>query len=129
MAEVRYTTLFQITGDDQPRPGTSMTHLTFSVIDQVSGRAGASATPLADGPRKPGQLDVGAAKTEVPATNRPIAATRRIDPPGVMTRHYRRSRVRRWTQNQGRRCSLNSGPCTLDPGQPFRALVRPSLYQ
>jgi hypothetical protein len=32
------------TGDDQPTPGTSATHSTFSVFDHVTGRLGWSET-------------------------------------------------------------------------------------
>src|SRR5687768_18611650 len=83
-----------MTGDDQPRPGTSMAHFTFSVLDHVRGSAGASATPLADGPRKPGQFEVGAADTEATAAIRPMAAARTIDPRNVMAKTLSQVRVR-----------------------------------
>src|SRR2546427_2739215 len=47
-------------GDDQPRPGISTFHATFSVADQCSGRLVLSATPRALGPRNCGQLASGA---------------------------------------------------------------------
>jgi hypothetical protein len=40
VADVRNTLLPQTTGDDQPTPGMSVTHSTFSVVDQVEGRSG-----------------------------------------------------------------------------------------
>src|SRR5687767_5403855 len=86
MAEVRYTTLFQMTGEDQPRPGTSMAHFTFSVFDQVRGRAGASATPLAEGPRKPGQFEVGDAESDTaPRATPATTAQRTVSELHVMT--------------------------------------------
>ena len=54
---VRKTRLPQTTGLDQPRPGMSVTHSTFSVVLHVSGRFGLSATAaFMVGPRKCGQL-------------------------------------------------------------------------
>src|SRR5580692_12035783 len=44
------------TGDDQPEPGMSVFHATFCVVDQWSGSAGSSATPVDPGPRNCGQL-------------------------------------------------------------------------
>src|SRR5687768_8369434 len=44
------------TGDDQPTPGTSATHSTFSVLDHVTGRLGWSETGFESGPRNRGQL-------------------------------------------------------------------------
>src|ERR1051326_8711437 len=43
MADVRNRVLPATIGDDQPRPGTSMTHLTFFVFDHVSGSFASSA--------------------------------------------------------------------------------------
>src|ERR1051325_458300 len=48
-------------GDDQPRPGTSIFHATFSFVLQCSGRFGLLATPRASGPRNCGQSPLGAA--------------------------------------------------------------------
>ena len=57
MTVVRKTRLPQTTGLDQPRPGISVTHSTFSVVLHVSGRFGLSATAaFMVGPRKCGQL-------------------------------------------------------------------------
>src|SRR5262245_13354209 len=56
MTLVRKIRFFQTIGDDQPRPGTSRFHSTFSVSLQVSGRLGLSATPSERGPRNCGQL-------------------------------------------------------------------------
>ena len=53
---VRKTFPFHTIGDDQPMPGTSATHSTFSVVDQVFGRRGLSLTGSAPGPRNCGQL-------------------------------------------------------------------------
>ena len=49
-AEVTKTLPFQTIGDDQPTPGTSVTHSTFLVVDQVLGRFGLSDTGLAPNP-------------------------------------------------------------------------------
>src|SRR5215831_13252165 len=54
IAEVRKIVLPATTGEDQPRPGTSMAHFTCSVFDHVSGRLAPSAKPRMPGPRKPG---------------------------------------------------------------------------
>jgi len=43
-AEVTKTRLFQTRGDDQPIPGISETHSTFSVVDQVEGSLALSLT-------------------------------------------------------------------------------------
>jgi hypothetical protein len=40
VAEVRKTLLPQTIGDDQPTPGMSVAHSTFSVVDQLEGRPG-----------------------------------------------------------------------------------------
>ncbi|MGV2339919.1 MAG UNVERIFIED_CONTAM: hypothetical protein LVR18_39975 [Planctomycetaceae bacterium] len=47
----------QTTGDDQPRPGKSRFHATFSVADQTSGKPLPNATPAAPGPRNCGHTD------------------------------------------------------------------------
>src|SRR5687768_5824598 len=59
VAAVMKTFVPHTTGDDQPTPGTSATHSTFSVLDQVTGRLGLSETGFESGPRKRGQLAVG----------------------------------------------------------------------
>src|SRR5690348_8052422 len=59
---VTNTRLLQTMGEDQPRPGTSTRHATFSLVLQCSGRFGLSATPSAPGPRNCGQF-----ATESPA--------------------------------------------------------------
>src|SRR5882672_7997418 len=48
-------------GDDQPFPGTSIFHATFSLVLQRSGRSGLSAMPIAPGPRNCGQFATGSA--------------------------------------------------------------------
>ena len=53
---VRNTFSPQTIGDDQPRPGISVFHETFSVLDQRSGRFVLVDTPRAPGPRNCGQL-------------------------------------------------------------------------
>ena len=55
-AVVRNTFPFHTIGDDQPMPGISATHSTFSVADQVFGSLGLSLTGSAPGPRNCGQL-------------------------------------------------------------------------
>ena len=59
---VRKTRCPQTTGLDQPSPGTSTTHSTFSVRLHVSGRSGLSGTDaFRVGPRKCGQLSFASA--------------------------------------------------------------------
>src|SRR5688572_19679133 len=55
VAAVMNTRVPQTTGDDQPTPGTSETHSTFSVLDHLTGRLGWSDTGLELGPRNLGQ--------------------------------------------------------------------------
>ena len=43
------------TGEDQPTPAISVTHSTFSVVDQLTGRFGFSEIGFELGPRKRGQ--------------------------------------------------------------------------
>ena len=43
-------------GEDQPTPGTSVTHSTFWEVDQSSGSLGLLETGMDPGPRNPGQL-------------------------------------------------------------------------
>src|SRR5688572_18446558 len=58
-AEVRNILLSHTTGDDQPRPGTSTDHATFSVADHRSGNAAPSAIPSDSGPRNCGHRSPG----------------------------------------------------------------------
>ena len=53
-AVVRKTALPTTTGDDQPEPGTSTLHSTFSVVDHRTGNRSSSETGMPAGPRKPG---------------------------------------------------------------------------
>ena len=81
---VRKTRLPQTTGLDQPRPGTSVTHSTFSVALHVSGRSELSATAaFMVGPRKCGQLSPSAgwasAAAEASDTSARKSAIRFID--------------------------------------------------
>src|SRR5262245_35852522 len=55
VAAVMKTRLPHTTGEDQPTPGTSATHSTFSVFDQLTGRFGFSEIGFELGPRKRGQ--------------------------------------------------------------------------
>jgi len=54
VAAVRKTRFPHTTGEDQPTPGTSATHSTFSVFDQLIGKFGFSETGFEFGPRKRG---------------------------------------------------------------------------
>src|SRR5215216_2328573 len=54
-AEVTNTRSPWTMGDDQPRPGSSVTQATLSLADQVTGRAAVSATAVPPGPRNCGQ--------------------------------------------------------------------------
>src|ERR671912_3022021 len=55
VAAVMKTFVPHTTGDDQPTPGTSATHSTFSVLDHETGRLGLSEIGLESGPRNRGQ--------------------------------------------------------------------------
>src|SRR5688572_16221071 len=55
VAAVMKTRVPHVTGEDQPTPGTSATHSTFSVFDQVTGRSGLVETGFECGPRNRGQ--------------------------------------------------------------------------
>ena len=55
VAAVMKTLVPHTTGDDQPTPGTSATHSTFSVLDHLTGRLGLSETGFESGPRNRGQ--------------------------------------------------------------------------
>src|SRR5688500_5355339 len=59
VAAVMKTRVPHTTGDDQPTPGTSATHSTFSVLDHVTGRLGLSEIGFDSGPRNRGQRAVG----------------------------------------------------------------------
>src|SRR5436190_13465613 len=61
VAAVRKTRFPHTTGEDQPVPGTSTTHSTFSVFDQLTGRFGFSETGFELGPRKRGHSAAGSA--------------------------------------------------------------------
>src|SRR5215471_8592383 len=65
MTDVRKMLSPQTAGELQPAPGMSVFHVTFSVVLQVSGRFGSSATPSDPGPRNPGQLSAAAAAAAV----------------------------------------------------------------
>ncbi len=64
---------FQTTGELQPVPGTAVVHTTLSVVLQVSGSRGSSATPRAPGPRNWGHS---CAKTGVQSNVTKAVATR-----------------------------------------------------
>src|SRR5687768_4445270 len=51
IADVTNTRSRQTIGDDQPRPGNSTAHATFSVVDHFCGSDDSSATPAPRGPR------------------------------------------------------------------------------
>src|SRR4029450_7384299 len=87
-AVVRNTRSPQTIGDDQPRPGTSATHATFSVVENVTGSVESSATPAPPGPRNCGQVGGGAACPRDPVASTTIAnqaslRMRRIVAPNV----------------------------------------------
>ena len=65
VAAVMNTRFPQTTGDDQPVPGTSTAHSTFSVFDQVNGNFGFSATGFEFGPRKRGHCAAGLTMTRL----------------------------------------------------------------
>ena len=50
VAAVMKTRFAHTTGEDQPTPGTSATHSTFSVFDQLTGRFGFSETGFESAP-------------------------------------------------------------------------------
>src|SRR5580658_1779341 len=54
MTVVRKTFLPETIGEDQPRPGMSAVHSTFSDLDHLSGRLELMAEGLEEGPRNPG---------------------------------------------------------------------------
>src|ERR1035438_6962284 len=55
VAAVRYTLPPLTIGDDHPRPGMSLDHSTFSVLDQRSGKSLLDPTGFKSGPRNCGQ--------------------------------------------------------------------------
>src|SRR5437899_1528403 len=61
MAVVTNTWLSQTIGDDQPRPGTSVFHATFIVVDHVVGSVSIVETALPAGPRNCGHTVSGGA--------------------------------------------------------------------
>ena len=76
-ADVTNTRSRQTIGDDQPRPGTSATQATFSVVDHRMGRAAdVSATPFPPGPRNWGQLLESAAPDGRAAAATAVSRTR-----------------------------------------------------
>src|SRR6188474_1364656 len=77
IADVTNTVLPETTGEDQPRPGTSIAHLTLVVFDHRSGRCAAIARPSMPGPRNPGHSGTGATAATAAAIS-PAPATRRI---------------------------------------------------
>src|SRR5262245_12779838 len=88
VAVVRNTLPSHTIGDDQPIPGISATHSTFSVVDQVFGNRGWSLTGSEPGPRNCGQLtgevsllppasaSVGAAAAQTSQQNSAVAIMR-----------------------------------------------------
>src|SRR5436190_11824016 len=74
IADVRNTVVPATTGDDHPRPGTSIAHVTCSVFDHVSGSFASSARPLMPGPRNPGH-DAGADARTSNEDSEPAVAT------------------------------------------------------
>src|SRR5687768_6843785 len=72
IAEVRNTVLSQATGDDQPRPWTSVLQATLSLADQVVGNLPSARMPAPCGPRNCGHSNAGAR----PSTACTPAATR-----------------------------------------------------
>src|SRR4249919_3172409 len=69
IADVTNTVFPATTGDDQPRPGTSIAHLTFVVFDHRSGSRAAMARPSMPGPRNPGHSGGGASAATVTTAN------------------------------------------------------------
>src|ERR1700733_3595872 len=75
MAEGMNTLSPHTMGDDQPRPAILVTHATFSVLLQTSGRSRSSLIPRAPGPRNCGQLSA-AIKDETKSPHAPVATPR-----------------------------------------------------
>jgi hypothetical protein len=61
---VRKTLLPLTIGEDQPRPGMSAVHSTFSDFDHLSGRLELATEGLEEGPRKEGQSESAAKAIE-----------------------------------------------------------------
>src|SRR5262245_11280698 len=79
IADVTKTVLPATTGDDQPRPGTSIAHLTLAVFDQRSGNFASIARPSMCGPRNPGHSASGATTAVVATINAAFTARRAIE--------------------------------------------------
>ena len=62
---VRKTFLPLTIGEDQPRPGISVVHSTFSDFDHFSGRLELATAGLDEGPRKEGQSESAAKAIEI----------------------------------------------------------------
>ena len=78
-AVVRKTVSPATIGDDQPEPGTSTLHSTFSVVDHRTGNRSSSETGMPAGPRKPGHVATdpdSAADCATAATGKAISATK-----------------------------------------------------
>jgi hypothetical protein len=84
VAVVRKTLPSAMMGDDQPRPGTSVFHSTFWVVDQWRGRWSLVEVGTAAGPRKPGQG--GSVAAVVGAAIRRVAIRRVVIGRGAMGR-------------------------------------------
>src|SRR5580765_1673196 len=76
IAEVTNTVSPATIGDDQPRPGTSIAHLTLAVFDHRSGSRAPMARPSMPGPRNPGHSG-GGAKPATAATVTPAPTAHR----------------------------------------------------
>ena len=76
IADVRNTVVPATTGDDQPRPGTSIAQVTCSRFDHESGNVAPGANPLMPGPRNPGH-DAGAAGAAEDSETRVASVVRR----------------------------------------------------
>src|SRR6187401_889242 len=76
IADVTNTVLPATTGDEHPRPGTSIAHLTLVVFDHRSGSRAPRASPSMPGPRNPGHSGGGTAAATA-ATMNPATTARR----------------------------------------------------
>ena len=65
MTVVRKTLLPLTIGEDQPRPGMSVVHSTFSDFDHFSGRLELATAGLEEGPRKEGHSGSAAKAIEI----------------------------------------------------------------
>ena len=93
IADVTNTVLPATTGDDQPRPGTSIAHLTLAVFDHRSGSRAPIARPSMPGPRNPGHSGGGGAAPT--AIVRAAPRARRAMAGVCMEAGYRSPRQRR----------------------------------